>query len=263
MTKTHRVTKITALVLTFIMLFSVVCIAGTASAGAVTSTDMVSLYSAGINFSKYGNSEFIVYIKTTHVARFQRVLVHYHFFNGEWRDAYADCIKTFDDGSKIWKATFNSYDCVYAIRYEGDGKVAWDNNNGKDYSYDDVIGPGAAVESERLHNQYTRKCSLPIRPTAGRPAKTSPSATERQTQTAPKHGLPMLTLPHRTIVSSQYICYTKLVNKQTTNQNKKGVLGMTKEVYERVDLEIIQFQTDDVITTSIPYEEDEASRTRE
>ena len=60
----------------------------------------------------------------------------------------------------------------------------------------------------------------------------------------------MLTLPHRTIVSSQYICYTKL-------------LGMTKEVYERVDLEIIQFQTDDVITTSIPYEEDEASRTRE
>ena len=38
---------------------------------------------------------------------------------------------------------------------------------------------------------------------------------------------------------------------------------MTKEVYERVDLEIIQFQTDDVITTSsIPYEEDEASRIR-
>ena len=38
---------------------------------------------------------------------------------------------------------------------------------------------------------------------------------------------------------------------------------MTKEVYERVDLEIIQFQTADVITTSISYEEDEASRTRE
>ena len=234
MTKTHRVTKITALVLTFIMLFSVVCIAGTASAGAVTSTDMVSLYSAGINFSKYGNSEFIVYIKTTHVARFQRMLVHYHFFNGEWRDAYADCIKTFDDGSKIWKATFNSYDCVYAIRYEGDGKVAWDNNNGKDYSYDDVIGPGAAVESERLHNQYTMS-NYQINAvlqnyayhkevfvtSAGRPATTSPSATERQTQTAPKHGLPMLTLPHRTIVSSQYICYTKLVNKQTNNKSKQ------------------------------------------
>ena len=30
---------------------------------------------------------------------------------------------------------------------------------------------------------------------------------------------------------------------------------MTKEVYERVDLEIIQFQTDDVITTSIPYKQ--------
>ena len=55
-----------------------------------------------------------------------------------------------------------------------------------------------------------------------------------------------------------------LSQKRTVpNESDKGVLGMTKEVYERVDLEIIQFQTDDVITTSIPYEEDEASRTRE
>ena len=155
MTKTHRATKITALVLTFIMLFSVVCIAGTASAGAATGTDIVSLYSAGKTFSKYGNTSFEVFIKTNHVARFQNVLVHYHYLDGEWRDAYASCIKTFDDGSKIWKASFNSFDCVYAIRYAGDGVVAWDNNNGKDYSYDDVIGPGAAVAAERLGYQYS------------------------------------------------------------------------------------------------------------
>ena len=31
-----------------------------------------------------------------------------------------------------------------------------------------------------------------------------------------------------------------------------------KELYERTELEILQFQTDDVITTSnIPYEDDE------
>lgn len=36
---------------------------------------------------------------------------------------------------------------------------------------------------------------------------------------------------------------------------------MDKELYERTDLEIIKFQTDDVITTSgIPYEDDETSR---
>ena len=37
---------------------------------------------------------------------------------------------------------------------------------------------------------------------------------------------------------------------------------MNKESYERTELEIIKFQTEDVITTSdnIPYEDDETSR---
>ena len=37
---------------------------------------------------------------------------------------------------------------------------------------------------------------------------------------------------------------------------------MDREKYESIDLEIIKFQTEDVITTSssIPYEEDETSR---
>ena len=37
---------------------------------------------------------------------------------------------------------------------------------------------------------------------------------------------------------------------------------MDMEKYERTDLEIIKFQTEDVITTSggIPYEDDETSR---
>ena len=37
---------------------------------------------------------------------------------------------------------------------------------------------------------------------------------------------------------------------------------MDKELYERTELDIIKFQTDDVITTSgnIPYEDDETSR---
>lgn len=35
---------------------------------------------------------------------------------------------------------------------------------------------------------------------------------------------------------------------------------MDRELYERTELEIIKFQTDDVITTSIPSEDDETSR---
>ena len=33
-----------------------------------------------------------------------------------------------------------------------------------------------------------------------------------------------------------------------------------KEIYEHADLEVIKFHTGDVITTSIPYEDDETSR---
>ena len=40
---------------------------------------------------------------------------------------------------------------------------------------------------------------------------------------------------------------------------KKGG-GTVKEIYERADLEVIKFHTGDVITTSIPYEDDETSR---
>ena len=35
-----------------------------------------------------------------------------------------------------------------------------------------------------------------------------------------------------------------------------------KEAYERTDMEIIKFHTGDVITTSIPYEDDETSRVK-
>lgn len=153
MTKTRNTSKIAAIVLTLVMLLSTVCIAGTATAGAAT--DKVNLCSSGVTFSKYGIAAYEVFIKTTDSARNQKVMVHYNYCGGVWNDVYATCVQTNNDGSKIWKANFNTYDCKYAIRYEGDGNVTWDNNNGKDYTRTDVLGPGAAVTSERLGYQWS------------------------------------------------------------------------------------------------------------
>ena len=152
MTKTRNATKIAAIVLTFVMLLSTICIAGTATAGAAT--DKVQMCSAGVVFTKYGNSDYEVFIKTNDNARNQKVMVHYHYLGGAWNDVYAECVQTNNDGSKIWKARFYSYALKYAIRYEGDGVSTWDNNNGKDYTYTDVLGRGAAVTSERLGYAY-------------------------------------------------------------------------------------------------------------
>lgn len=152
MTKTRRASKITAIVLTFVMLLGTFCIAGTTSAGAAT--DRVSLYSSGITFQKYGASSYEVFVKTKDYAYNQKVTVHYNYLDYMgWQDAQATYVTTLSDGSKIWRANFSSYNCKFAIKYEADGQVIWDNNNGRDYTRDDIIGT-APVAAERLGYQY-------------------------------------------------------------------------------------------------------------
>ena len=152
MTKTNKTTKIAAIVLTLAMLLSVFCIAGTATAGAAT--DRVRLYSSNRTFSKYGAATYEVYVQTRDNAQNQKVTVHYFYMPSlGWGDAVATYVTTLNDGSKIWKATFSSFACQYAIKYEADGQIIWDNNNGKDYTGSDVVGT-APVAVERLGYQY-------------------------------------------------------------------------------------------------------------
>ena len=152
MTKTNKTTKIAAIVLTLAMLLSVFCIAGTASASAAT--DRVRLYSSNITFTKYGAATYDVYVQTRDNAQNQKVTVHYFYMPSlGWCDAPATYVTTLNDGSKIWKATFSSFACQYAIKYEADGRIIWDNNNGKDYTGSDVVGT-APVAVERLGYQY-------------------------------------------------------------------------------------------------------------
>jgi hypothetical protein len=152
MIKTRKTTRIASIVLTFVMLLSVICVAGTVSAGAAT--DKVGLYSSSVIFSKYGISNYEVFVQTKDNGSNQKVFIHYNYMvNGEWQDAQADYFTTLSDGSKIWRATFHSMSGVYAIKFVSGGREYWDNNNGRDYNGSDKIGV-APVVSERLGYQY-------------------------------------------------------------------------------------------------------------
>lgn len=152
MTKTSKASKITAIVLSLVMLLGAFAIAGTATASAAT--DRVSLYSSSVSFSKYGGATYEVYVKTNDNANNQTVTIHYNYLDTMgWQDTTAAYVTSLNDGSKIWKASFSSFNCKYAIKYEADGQIIWDNNNGKDYTGSDVVGT-APVAVERLGYQY-------------------------------------------------------------------------------------------------------------
>ena len=105
---------------------------------AKASTVDVSLYSSEIYFCKYGMTSRHVYVKTDGFSSNQEGTVHYHYYNGEWRDAEAEYFTTLSDGSKIWEASITSYDMQYAIKYVADGNEYWDNNNGQDYTSENL-----------------------------------------------------------------------------------------------------------------------------
>lgn len=119
-------------------------------------TDRVSMYSISTYFSKYGMSSREIYVQTKDNASNQHVYIHYNYLDGEeWHDEEATYVTTLSDGSKIWKANFTSFNGKYAIRYEADGQVFWDNNNGNDYEYEKIGSAPIAVK--RIGSQYRER----------------------------------------------------------------------------------------------------------
>ncbi len=152
MFKTSKLKKVLTMVLALALIVGVCGFKGATPASAATSK--VSLYSSSVHFAKYGGRSFEVFIKTTGNASDEKVTVHYQYYSdSEWLDAKAVYMETLSDGSKIWRAYFSSFSCKYAIKYEADGEVYWDNNNGNDYDGSEIIG-SAPVAVERLGYQY-------------------------------------------------------------------------------------------------------------
>lgn len=137
MNNTSYVKKSISMVLAIFMILNIFALFANVNVNAAT--DRVSMYSAGSVFSKYGMTIREVYIQTNDNATDQHVYVHYNYMNGqEWEYTEATYVTTLADGSKIWRATFNSYNIKYAIKYVADGQTYWDNNNNNNYTYEEI-----------------------------------------------------------------------------------------------------------------------------
>lgn len=147
MTKTTKKLRFATILLTLAMTLGMLGAFGTTTAGAAT--DKVSLYSSGITFTKYGSRTYEVFIQTRDDAFDQQVFVHYNYMDSlGWSNAKAEYVTTLNDGSKIWKAAFASFNTRYAIKFIADGREYWDNNDGKDYNGTETLGT-APIVAER------------------------------------------------------------------------------------------------------------------
>lgn len=148
MTQTSKTAKITSVIVTIAVLFTMLCVAGATTASAAT--EKVSLYSSGVTFAKYGAETYEIFVKTNDGAQDQQVYIHYFYMNGmDWQDLEADYVTTLDDGSKIWKAYLTSYECEYAIKFVANGQTFWDNNGGKNYNGTETIGTAPIAVKRR------------------------------------------------------------------------------------------------------------------
>jgi hypothetical protein len=107
----------------------------------------VQLYYAKMNFNYYHGSPcgFSVSgkISVESLGGSEKVYVHYTYGDGEWVDVEAVYQGKAADGRSVWNFrtkdsavpySYYEYKCQFAIRYEVNGKVYWDNNGGADYS---------------------------------------------------------------------------------------------------------------------------------
>lgn len=137
MRKTKTYKRSISMLLAITMLFSIFSVLSIFNVSAAT--DRVSMYSTGVYFSKYGFSIREIYVQTKDNASDQQVYIHYNYMDGEeWKDEQAEYVTTLSDGSKIWKASVLSYNLKYAIKYIADGQEIWDNNNGNDYTNEEI-----------------------------------------------------------------------------------------------------------------------------
>ncbi len=137
-----------------------------ASFGTVTAnadTTEVSLYSTEWTFCKYGINTRNIYVKTDSTSSDQAVTIRYNYLDEDWRDAEAEPFTTLSDGSKIWKASVTSYALDFAIKYEANGNVYWDNNNGQDYTRETIgCAPIAVKRGTPFYNNYNNRVTVEL-----------------------------------------------------------------------------------------------------
>lgn len=150
-----NIRKLSAVIMTFAMLFGILPMLG---CGITAKADYnpVKMYSVDTTLSRVGVTTRNIYIQVDAGSGANKaVYVHYEAYNlGEWQDAQASFVTKLDDNTEIWMATISGLESgQFAIKYVGDGQVYWDNNNGNNYSANDILGT-AVVSAQRLR-RYT------------------------------------------------------------------------------------------------------------
>ena len=146
--------KIASIMIIFALVFSIFGISNN-GIKVQASTDKVKMYYFEPTFSKYGITNYSVYIQVNDNAQNKAVYLHYKLDYGSnitWEDEAASYVTTLSDGSQIWQANVNSMSIEYAIKYVGDGQTYWDNNNNNNYTSTDKIG-SIPVKLQRLEFQ--------------------------------------------------------------------------------------------------------------
>lgn len=148
--------KISAVIMAFAMLVGVAGGFG-GEITAKASTNPVKMYYCDPIIKEWrGYRQYDVYIQIeAGSAATKEVYVHHGTGDSEWQDTQASFVTKLDANTEIWKATVSGRENAgteYAIKYIGDGKTYWDNNNGNNYTIHDILGQ-ANVKAERLSSQ--------------------------------------------------------------------------------------------------------------
>lgn len=161
----NRLKKTILIGLTAILFASVFTFTG-AQIEANAATNEVSLYYADESFNYHGYEETTIYIKVKNLGYNKDVAVHYYNSNSStWTDQQATYVTTLSDGSEIWKADIGAWGLEYAIKYTVNGATYWDNNNGSNYTIDDILGVNPVKALRPYYYETTNYSAFPIRAT--------------------------------------------------------------------------------------------------
>lgn len=132
--------RVSAIALTICMLFSLV-VSTNSSIVAKADSVPVQLYYLDNQGGRYGMSNYTVYVQINSNAAHKEVWLHYCLNGSDWTDKQGGYVTTLPDGSEIWKVTVEgAYGILYTIKFIGDGQVYWANNNGNNFTGDDILG---------------------------------------------------------------------------------------------------------------------------
>lgn len=158
----NKAKRITALLLSVLVIATGLAFSSS-SIKVKAATNPVEFYSSYINYY-YVSTYLTTYIKVNTLGSNQHVYLHENTIQTGWTDVEGQYVKTLSDGSQIWKVTSSYFgpNIEYAIKYQVDGQTYWDNNNGNNYTQNNILG-SAVIGVNPAYPGVTDASAYPIK----------------------------------------------------------------------------------------------------